>query len=467
MEIVKEFVFQESAGQKIRKNFDEMMEFVTKKKEIEAILAYRVDRMTRNFRDAVSLETLRLEQEKELHFVYNRLVLTANSRARDIQDWDLQVFLAKQYLNRLKEDGVNTYQYKLRVGEKSGPAPMGYKNIPLSGNKKWVEVDSPQGYLMKEAFELYATGTSSVSGVQKMLAKAGMRNLKTGKPYTHSAVHNALQNPFYCGYLEDTNGNLIAHKYEKLIDEKLFQKVQEVRGGWNKKPFKYKGKSFAFRGLLQCAHCGCTISTEEKKGHRYLFCSKHNNPDCEQKRAKEVDLMKEVEKIFKALQIPKDILEDLQGTLKKSVHSKQQYQEDILEQLDKEYKINQKKLDTLLDIRLEESTKSTPSITKDEFDKKSLELRQRQEEILEEKKLHNNADEKFAITVEYLLTLASRAYDIFKSSKADEKRELMNFLLWNPKLKHGKLVYKLKKPFDILVRASACQEWLPGLDSNQ
>lgn len=84
---------------------------------------------------------------------------------------------------------------------------------------------------------------------------------------------------------------------------------------------------------------------------------------------------------------------------------------------------------------------------------------------MEEKKLHNDADEKFAITVSYLLTLSSRAYDIFKSSKPEEKRELMNFLLWNPTLKHGKLLYTYKKPFDIIARASSCQDWLPHIEA--
>jgi DNA invertase Pin-like site-specific DNA recombinase len=458
MEIVKEFVFQESAGHKIRKKFDELIDFITKKKEIDAILAYRVDRITRNYRDAVLLDTLRIEYEKELHFVYNRLVLRSNSVGRDIQDWDLQVFLAKQYLNRLQEDGVNTHRYKLMKGEKSGQAPMGYINVQQAGNKKWIEINAMHGYLMKEAFEKYSTGTFSVSAITKMLAEKGMRNPKTGKVYSNASIHNALRNPFYCGFLKDEKGNLVPHFYEKIIDRSLFEKVQDVLNGWNKKPFKYSAKPFSFRGLLKCSHCGCTITTEEKKGHRYLFCSKFKG-ECGQKRVRENDLMKEVEKAFKAIQIPKDALEELQKQLGKSIYAKKQYQFDAISTLDKEFKKNQKKLDILLETRINER------ITEDEFNEKSLQIRRQQEEIIEKKKLHNDADEKFAITVSYLLTLSSRAYDIFKSSKPEEKRELMNFLLWNPTLKHGKLLYTYKKPFDIIARASKCQDWLPHIEA--
>jgi len=132
LEIVKKFEFHESAGHKIRKNFDEMMEFVKQNDDIRAILTYRVDRITRNFRDAVALDNLRVEHDKELHFANDRLVLKADSVGRDIQDWDLQVFLAKQTLNRLKEDGFNSFKYKVLNGEWAGKASCGHKNC-LSG----------------------------------------------------------------------------------------------------------------------------------------------------------------------------------------------------------------------------------------------------------------------------------------------------------------------------------------------
>jgi hypothetical protein len=33
---------------------------------------------------------------------------------RDVQDWDLKVFLAKQYFNQLKEDATNSVLYMLK-----------------------------------------------------------------------------------------------------------------------------------------------------------------------------------------------------------------------------------------------------------------------------------------------------------------------------------------------------------------
>jgi len=87
-ETVKEYVFSESADRGIRLKFNELMDFAKKNKDIEAIIAYRVDRATRNFADAVLMDNLRLEHNKELHFVHDRLVITKQSVGRDITDWD-------------------------------------------------------------------------------------------------------------------------------------------------------------------------------------------------------------------------------------------------------------------------------------------------------------------------------------------------------------------------------------------
>ncbi|MCL4339447.1 recombinase family protein [Patescibacteria group bacterium] len=48
-EVVKEFVFSESADYKIRKKFNTMIDFVKGNEDIKAIISYRVDRITRNY----------------------------------------------------------------------------------------------------------------------------------------------------------------------------------------------------------------------------------------------------------------------------------------------------------------------------------------------------------------------------------------------------------------------------------
>ena len=44
-----EYVFSESADYKIRRKFKEMLDFVKANDDVKAIIAYRVDRITRNY----------------------------------------------------------------------------------------------------------------------------------------------------------------------------------------------------------------------------------------------------------------------------------------------------------------------------------------------------------------------------------------------------------------------------------
>ena len=50
-------------------------------------------------------------------------------------------------------------------------------------------------------------------------------------------------------------------------------------------------------------------------------------------------------------------------------------------------------------------------------------------------------DEKFGITINYLLDLASRAYDLFDNSNIERKKQIINYLLSNLRFKGKTLLY--------------------------
>ncbi|MCL4377918.1 MAG: hypothetical protein M1479_08640 [Actinobacteria bacterium] len=105
------------------------------------------------------------------------------------------------------------------------------------------------------------------------------------------------------------------------------------------------------------------------------------------------------------------------------------------------------------------------SITQDEYDKKAYELKQRQYELNDKLKRVIEADESYSIILINLLNICSRAPELFESSKVEQKRPLINFLLSNLKLRGKKLEFELKKPFDVLVNIKNCSNWLGREDS--
>jgi hypothetical protein len=88
-------------------------------------------------------------------------------------------------------------------------------------------------------------------------------------------------------------------------------------------------------------------------------------------------------------------------------------------------------------------------------------LKQRQHKLTDRLNRITKANEDYSITLIALLNLCSRAPELFKSSKVEQKRQLINFLLSNLQLRGKKLKYTLKKPFDVLVDLGYRSNWLP------
>ena len=91
-------------------------------------------------------------------------------------------------------------------------------------------------------------------------------------------------------------------------------------------------------------------------------------------------------------------------------------------------------------------------ITKDDYDRKLKEMKEKQHDINLQLEEHTRADENYHITAATVLNLARNALRIFESSEVHEKNALLNYLLQNAVLDGKKLTFELKKPFDSLLK---------------
>lgn len=107
------------------------------------------------------------------------------------------------------------------------------------------------------------------------------------------------------------------------------------------------------------------------------------------------------------------------------------------------------------------------SITETIYAEKYQHYTEQKQKIKDKLATLDRASEEYYITATYILNLASKAHTLFKSSKVDEKRLLLYFVLSNCVLDGDKLRYDLKKPFDSIFSLASRQQWLPRLDSNQ
>jgi hypothetical protein len=102
-------------------------------------------------------------------------------------------------------------------------------------------------------------------------------------------------------------------------------------------------------------------------------------------------------------------------------------------------------------------------ITQDEYDKKARELKGRQNEIAVRIEQHQEGEGDYRTTLESLISVASRASDIFERSKTEQKRELIVFVFSNLRLRGKKLEYSLRSPFDLMVDRADHTSWLVWL----
>lgn len=73
---------------------------------------------------------------------------------------------------------------------------------------------------------------------------------------------------------------------------------------------------------------------------------------------------------------------------------------------------------------------------------------------------HSQADENYHIEAGKLLELAQKAYKLFEISEAQQKRQLLSYLLQNSKMDGKKLIPSLKMPFDAILTANKTKDWL-------
>jgi site-specific DNA recombinase len=462
--IEREYVFQETASDKLRKQFDEMVRDVKKATDIFAVVAFRVDRLTRNFRDAVAMDELRKKYGKELHLVDDRLVIKQDTYGKEIGDWDTKVYLAKQHINRCQEDAYNTLYSKLEAGESYGKAPYGYKNDEAESGKKIVVVEPYEAGIVKKVFDLYTSGAYSYGQIAKKL------NKENGTKLYKRKIEHILTNKYYIG-IRVFKGKEYQHKFERIIDEDVFEIAEQIREGRvrTKKKGKLMGKTGLYRGLIYCAECGCSFSPSpnrhkklgrEVQSESYYYCTnakgKHRKKP---KGTNDKELTELFAGLFEKIKVPDEELERLTETLRESHESKARFNESEVDECNRQIKRYLKMIGNAYE------DKCSGSITQDEYDEYQKKWRaeinkhqSRLDKILK-------ADEEYYITASYLLELASRSQELFEGSEPEQKRQIITLTLQNLSIKDGKLCYDWIKPFDSIFMAKQRHTWGGRRDS--
>jgi site-specific DNA recombinase len=287
---IAKFFKESESGFKLRARieFYKMLEYLEAEKKIRHLICYFRDRLSRNLSDLLELRNSR--PDLIFHSVGNKPVDFSNPD--EFEEWyRLQVDIAdaERASARQRARVLKSNIRKREKGEYTSRAPLGYWHNPYT---KKIELDhrKNRANLVKQAFEFYSTGDHSLKSLTDKMRNLGLIT-RAGNYVSRATMGLILRNPFYygefftksAGYPE---GKLYPNKgtYPPLISKALWLKVQDAL---NKKKTTVKNKKdFTYRGILECAHCGCMITAEIKKGIRYYHCTSGRNTSYYQEKFK-------------------------------------------------------------------------------------------------------------------------------------------------------------------------------------
>lgn len=463
LQIVKQFKIIESSTKGKRPEFKQMIDFIKKSKEKIAVLAYNTDRLQRDF-DEQSLELKGMvnKDQAEIHFVSTNQKITSKADSSTKFRYGLDVLLANDYSNRISDNVKRSNQKKLQEGTILGDSPLGFLNKPRVDKKKEkveVYIDPERGHLVQKIFEEYATGLYSMEDLRLMAEQAGLRSKKNCK-IAKSQIEKILRNPFYYGYMR-YNDILYKHVHPTLISKELFDECQAVKQGRRKSRYKRTQKPFVLKGMLKCQHCGCSYSPELKKSKYVYMRPTKSQGDCSHCfHLNEKNILSQIEEVLRGMEIPKNILVEIGEVLKKSSNKEHKNQIQESKKLQNQYEAIQNRIKKARELYMDDG------FTKEEYNETIADLQVERQNMETRLQKLSKADDSFNQNISIIFELASKSHELFKSSDIEEKRRIISLLFPNLSMNGDKLVFIVRKPFDMFLNLGDRPDWLLGRDSN-
>jgi site-specific DNA recombinase len=280
-------------------------------KPVEAVIIYKIDRFARNVGDFASTR----KQFKNIGI--KLLSVTENGDVTEGLIGNIFASVAEWESDVNGQRTRDALMQKFREGwQPSGP-PIGYRSVGGDKERKTCELNPYIAPIIKELFQLYATGGYSIMELQDWLTSKNIVS-KSGTNLGHSVIHTIISNHFYYGWIrwhgEGKYGN-----HQPIISKELFDTCQYVAAKHRSFLLRRRVHDFLLRGFIVCAECGQRYTAEwhyddiklKERGGKiaYYHCQKRERNGCPAPYVEVDNLENQVETAIKQMEFNQEFID--------------------------------------------------------------------------------------------------------------------------------------------------------------
>ena len=272
-----------SAKDMNRPAFQEMIHDI-KDGEINKIIVYKLDRLTRSIKDLEEICTFLEENNCSLESMCEDINTSTANGKFFIR---MLTILAQLEIERTSERTKFGMIGAVKKGHFVGRSPIGYDKV----DKKLV-VNDIESEVIRRIFDLYIKGVAA-NAITKLLNEEKALNRK----WIPTLVDRILSNEIYIGNyvhrktVSDEESQKFIGVAPAIIEEEVFN-IAQVQKQKNLKNYKRK-QTYIFMQCIKCPKCetimgGCSSKSHTGKKHCYYHCAKCNIRISEKKIEKQM-----------------------------------------------------------------------------------------------------------------------------------------------------------------------------------
>lgn len=284
---------------KRRENFNRMIDDAAEDR-FDLVITKEISRFARNTLDSIQFTRTLLNNGVGVFFQND-----------NINTFDEDSELRLSIMSSIAQDELRKLSSRIRFGHQQAIKD----NVVLGNSRifgyqksgKRLVVDEDQAPMIRELFELYATGEYSMKQIEKLFWERGYRNLN-GNKIAHTTMSNIISNPKYKGYyvgnkvrvvdmftkkqkflppedwvmFKDETGDIVP----AIVSEELWDQANEVLRKRSEDVKTRQGicnHANLFTGKIYCTHCGTPYYRKDSKdktgssNNKWICSGKINN----------------------------------------------------------------------------------------------------------------------------------------------------------------------------------------------